>query len=107
MPVLVSPDGDPVGNGDMCILNEAGELAGDGGGWYYCGHELYALLAAAPDAAPTESKWPAPTEPEPTEEQLYEWTEEGGCEATDGCWVEPDGVCSHGHPAWLLYRGWI
>lgn len=27
----------------------------------------------------------------------------GGCEATDGCWVEPDGVCEHGHPSWLVW----
>jgi len=24
-------------------------------------------------------------------------------EATDGCYVEEDGVCPHGYPSWLLY----
>lgn len=47
-------------------------------------------------------------EPEPPDlETLLAWEEEGGCEATDGCWVEPDGVCSHGHPSWLLELGLI
>jgi hypothetical protein len=44
----------------------------------------------------------------PTMEQLLEWQEEGGgCEATDGCWVEPDGRCEHGKPSWLLALGLI
>ena len=29
------------------------------------------------------------------------------CEATDGCIVEHDGTCQHGHPAWLLRLGLI
>jgi hypothetical protein len=32
---------------------------------------------------------------------------EGGCEALDGCWVEPDGTCEHGEPSWLLRLGYI
>jgi hypothetical protein len=24
-------------------------------------------------------------------------------EATDGCYVEEDGVCPHGYPSWMLY----
>jgi hypothetical protein len=35
------------------------------------------------------------------------WAEEGGCEAPDGCWVEPDGICEHGHRSWLLIMGMI
>ena len=27
--------------------------------------------------------------------------------ATDGCRVEPDGECPHGHVSWLLYLGFI
>ena len=46
-------------------------------------------------------------EPEPSIEQLEEWMNEGGCEATDGCWVEPDGVCPHGCKSWLLEMGMI
>lgn len=50
-----------------------------------------------------ESGWPEPTEPAPDTELIQEWmVEGGGCEATDGCWVEQDGVCPHGHPSWLL-----
>jgi len=27
--------------------------------------------------------------------------------ATDGCTIEPDGVCEHGYPSWLMYLGYI
>jgi len=43
----------------------------------------------------------------PTVEELEEWMAEGGCEATDGCWVEPDGTCEHGCQSWLLVLGVI
>jgi hypothetical protein len=43
----------------------------------------------------------------PSIEQLEEWMAEGGCEATDGCWVEPDGQCEHGKKSWLLVLGMI
>ena len=43
----------------------------------------------------------------PDVETLMEWEEEGGCEATDGCWVEPDGICPHGRKSWLLELGLI
>jgi hypothetical protein len=36
------------------------------------------------------------------EELLRQLQEDGGGEATDGCWVEPDGHCNHGTPSWLL-----
>jgi hypothetical protein len=38
-------------------------------------------------------------------EQLEEWGRDGGCEATDGCWVEPDGVCQHRKPSWMIALG--
>lgn len=38
---------------------------------------------------------------------LERWMEEGGCKATDGCWVEPDGECEHGARSWLLVMGLI
>ena len=51
-------------------------------------------------------KWPQPTVPAPSLEQIEDWIwEDGGCEATDGCWLEPDGICPHGHPSWLLKLG--
>lgn len=43
----------------------------------------------------------------PDMETLMAWEEDGGCEATDGCWVEPDGVCEHGKKSWLLVAGLI
>ena len=52
--------------------------------------------------------WPEPTVDEPDQATLEEWFEEdGGCEATDGCFVEPDGTCPHGHPSWFLVLGLI
>ncbi len=46
-------------------------------------------------------------EDRPSLEQLIAWQAEGGCEATDGCWVEPDGTCPHGKPSWLIVLGMI
>jgi hypothetical protein len=45
----------------------------------------------------------------PDVETLIAWEAEGGCKAAcpHGCWVEPDGVCIHGHPSWLLNLGLI
>lgn len=53
------------------------------------------------------SKWPSPTVEAPTEDELEEMISEAVCEATDGCLVEPDGICPHGHPSWLVALGWI
>lgn len=43
----------------------------------------------------------------PDVETIADWMEDEGCEATDGCWVEHDGVCPHGHPSWFLELGLI
>jgi len=44
----------------------------------------------------------------PNLDTLLTWIlEEGGCEATDGCWVEPDGTCPHGAQSWFLELGLI
>jgi hypothetical protein len=48
-----------------------------------------------------------PRQEEPSMEQLEQWMFDGECEATDGCLVEPDGVCSHGCKSWLLELGII
>lgn len=44
---------------------------------------------------------------DPSPEDLEEWLNDGYCEATDGCAVEPDGTCEHGAPSWLLQMGMI
>jgi hypothetical protein len=54
-----------------------------------------------------EEAWPEPTSTRPDTEDLAVMVAEGECETTDGCIVEPDGVCEHGHPSWLLYYGLI
>ena len=59
-------------------------------------------------ASDSLSAWPAPTTEEPDLETLEAWMhEDGGCEATDGCWIEADGTCIHGYPSWLLALGLI
>jgi len=62
---------------------------------------------AEPMRPPRTGPWPEPLEDVPSMEEVWEWLEEGRAEATDGCWVELDGVCEHGYPSWLLYRGCI
>ncbi len=53
------------------------------------------------------AEWPDPTTEEPNLETLEHWTFDGMAEATDGCEVEPDGVCPHDHVSWLRYLGFV
>lgn len=55
----------------------------------------------------SKKRWPTPTVEAPDMETLEEWVWDSICEATDGCVVEPDAVCEHGHPSWLLRLGMI
>jgi len=48
-----------------------------------------------------------PQQQPPSIEDLMQWETEGGCEATDGCWVESDGRCEHGCPSWMIVLGLI
>jgi hypothetical protein len=43
----------------------------------------------------------------PDIDTLYEWVSDGIAESTDGCNVEPDGYCPHGHASWLIVLGFI
>ncbi|MFC1976524.1 hypothetical protein ACFLXQ_09010 [Chloroflexota bacterium] len=78
------------------------------------GEELIKAVNAHPDPDFRPQQTPTETNKEPTLEPpdlatLTEWEAEGGCEAAcpHGCWVEPDGTCSHGQPSWLLKLGLI
>lgn len=63
---------------------------------------------ASSNAAAINTLWPDPTEPPPNDEQLAEWAFfDSTAGATDGCTVESDGVCEHGHPSWLIHLGFI
>jgi len=53
------------------------------------------------------AKWPKPKISKPDLEELQDAVLDGVCETTDGCTVEPDGTCEHGHPSWLLHLGLI
>jgi hypothetical protein len=74
-------------------------------------------VGANPDPDPADGPAPPPpTTPReevnqmrrPSLEELQrQLEEEGGCEATDGCFVEPDGYCDHQQPSWLLALGLI
>lgn len=63
--------------------------------------------SAATPSQPYYPNWPKPTQDAPTFSELKEWDESGDSFATDGCSTEPDGVCEHGHPSWLLYLGYL
>jgi hypothetical protein len=56
-------------------------------------------------ALPTEKH--KPTDPRPTMEMLNYMVFDGVAQATDGCNVEPDGTCEHGHESWLMVLGFI
>ena len=43
----------------------------------------------------------------PSEAALNLWVLDSVAEAIDGCLVEPDGVCPHGAPSWLLVLGLV
>lgn len=48
-----------------------------------------------------------PTVDTPIMEELEEMMFDDVVEATDGCQVEPDGWCEHGHVSWLVYLGFV
>ena len=63
---------------------------------------------APPTANPPAARKEVNRMRRPSLEELQRQVEEdGGCEATDGCLVEPDGTCDHGQPSWLLALGLI
>ena len=43
----------------------------------------------------------------PSVATLERWSNDCRCKTIDGCFVEPDGECSHGYPSWLLALGLI
>ena len=62
--------------------------------------------AKAADAHPDETILEVTT-PRPSDEELEEMVMDSVVDATDGCMVEPDGCCQHGHPSWLIALGLI
>ncbi len=43
----------------------------------------------------------------PSLKTMEKWSYNGIARATDGCKVEPDGKCPHGHNSWLIVAGVI
>lgn len=41
------------------------------------------------------------TKKRPSIKTMTRWEFDGIAEATDGCVVEPDGMCEHGHNSWI------
>ncbi|TXM71676.1 hypothetical protein FV226_14285 [Methylobacterium sp. WL12] len=66
--------------------------------------ELIPHVTRDPD---TGLPWPEPTCLEPDFVALALFLFDACAEATDGCLVEPDGTCVHGHPSWLKRFGVI
>ena len=58
-------------------------------------------------------KYPRPTVEPPAETELLQMLQdcvmdnEVTVETSDGCSVESDGICEHGHPTWLVRNGLI
>jgi hypothetical protein len=97
---------DTVGQADLANFAEiwAQNIADQG--WLErasCTDSFVATAAVSPN-----TKWPAPETDAPDMETIFEWLlMDGDCEATDGCLIEPDGVCPHGYPSWLIQLGMI
>lgn len=54
------------------------------------------------------NKYKKPTVEAPSDEELEDMvTDQIDCTATDGCIVEPDGICPHDYNSWLVYLGFI
>lgn len=70
----------------------------------YYGAQCETCKSVAPTYAEIKHK---ATIPMPSVEEMMDWDNDGGCEATDGCWVEPDGKCEHGHLSWMRRLGFI
>jgi len=47
------------------------------------------------------------TQKRPSIATMARWMDSGIARATDGCKVEPDGKCPHGHSSWMLILGLI
>jgi hypothetical protein len=54
-----------------------------------------------------EKPYPTPVTRKPSMNKLMAWMDDGVAKATDGCKVEPDAMCDHGYPSWLLHLGLI
>lgn len=68
---------------------------------------LDAIDARDPSTFPGGA-YPKPTVKEPSVDDLYSMMVGMiDTETTDGCIAEPDGVCEHGHPSWLIVLGYI
>ena len=81
----------------------------DGAAW---AADLATHLGVPLERSDSHGLHPADEEPEGTAEPeiktIYGMEIDGDCvRASDGCWVEPDGVCEHGCPSWLIAVGAI
>lgn len=88
---------------NMCVICHAGNggKLGTGRGQRYEKQPdgRWAKMVPALQAKP--SKKP------PSIKTMERWSMDGVAEATDGCRVEPDGICPHGNPSWLLKLGYV
>jgi hypothetical protein len=78
-----------------------------GAGWVGANPEPAPRTDAPPTANPNPWKEVNRMRRPSLEELQRQVEEDGGCETTDGCFVEPDGYCEHRQPSWLLALGLI
>lgn len=67
----------------------------------------YAVKVINKEKSNMFGRWPKPKRKQPSIATLEKYTYDSVCPATDGCRVEPDGICQHGYPSWLIYLGYI
>jgi len=65
------------------------------------------MVTECPTCGRTQGERHKATGKRPCLATMEKWLDNGAAKATDGCRVEPDGVCPHGHQSWLLRLGMI
>ena len=68
---------------------------------------LDAIDAHDPSTFP-DGSYPRPLVKQPSDDEIVGMlTDRIDVESTDGCVCDPDGICPHGHPSWLVVLGYI
>jgi hypothetical protein len=100
-----------MGSGELLIMDEPTQavLADFVDTWAEC-LRAQGWVGGAVKCITQPQEWPEDAAPfvQPSVEELWDWVDEyDKCQATDGCWCEPDGGCEHGYPSWLVELGLI
>ena len=64
-------------------------------------------VEACPSCGRSQGERHKSTTKAPSMASIERMANDGVAKATDGCRVEPDGSCEHGHNSWLIVLGMI